>query len=190
MGNCMADRVAQTTCAHFLPDLVQTLGSLHQQISCDKHELEVVYSLHLELQELRARAEANICPGDNTRQLDHKQTVNAFCNWKVEQPWIAEDGNTEFLSHSSFGEEIATMTFHWMRSLKWPTTDESPLDSATGTTWVEMAISWMHYNRRYPPILRKDASGVQRVIFPGFFFFSKGTRVVIHRVWHHDPEDD
>eukprot|EP00435_Cladocopium_sp_Y103_P049525 s1111_g15.t1 len=63
MGNDLADRTAQSTCMFFLPDMVDKLSMLHQQITIDKRELETVYCLHLELQAERGRAEANICPG-------------------------------------------------------------------------------------------------------------------------------
>ena len=173
MGNDRADRAAQSTCLHYLPDFAASLQVLHDEISRDKFQLETVFHLHVELQEVRARAERNLNPLDQTKQVDHRTVVDAFSNWTVELPWRGAQADTQFLRESSFGGEFAILAYQWMLELKWPSTDDGPLNLQSGTSWIELALSFMCFSCKYLPVLRKDEHGTQRLIFPGNFSSAK-----------------
>ena len=55
-----------------------------------------------------------------------------------------------------FGEVNARRTIAWLRELKWPPSEEGPLQKITGISWVELAMSWMHMHNAFPPVIRQD----------------------------------
>eukprot|EP00435_Cladocopium_sp_Y103_P031817 s28_g8.t1 len=174
IGNDFADRVAQHTCLHHMPDMVQTKQRMHAEYMTDLDNLQTVYRLHLELQDMRACVVKQQTDGLNIVQHDHRAICAAFASWKVEQsPRVFPAPDLEFVTHSAFGEEVAQQTCAWLQQLVWPETDEGPLGFSTGVTWIELGLSWMFTHQRFLPILRKDNRGTVRLVYPANFTAAK-----------------
>ena len=150
-----------------------------------------MYNLHLALQDVRARATANLEVGDKAVRHGQWSLLQAPSSRTVSQsPYYFDDADLQFLRHSSFSEECATLTYHWIKSLAWPETDAGHLGCITGATWVELSLSWTCFNRKYIPVLRKDHMGIMRS-----FFFVRGPVcswpwTIIHWKWYHAAKDD
>ena len=174
MGNNYVDQVAQHTCQLLMPDFVMTKKRMHEEFLEDQFNLKTVYSLHLELQDIRARAVEQQSEGQTTIQHDHRAICEAFADWKVDNtPYVFPTPDLQFIGDSALGFEIAQQTSRWLRELRWPATEEGPLGFSTGITWIELALSWVLFSRRYLPILRKDSLGIMRLIHPSSFSSAK-----------------
>ena len=166
IGNNYVDRVAQHACLHMESDFVSKMDQIHRDNEKDKADLENIFHLHLELQDVRARASANKDSGDKVTRHDYRSLQNAYSSWLViDTPYSFQEADLQFLQHSSFGEAMATLTYNWLRQLVWPATDNGPLNCKTGITWVELSLSWMFYNKQFVPCLRKDHLGIMRLCF-------------------------
>eukprot|EP00438_Fugacium_kawagutii_P013121 Skav209592 [mRNA] locus=scaffold1607:201028:202389:- [translate_table: standard] len=58
------------------------------------------------------------------------------------------------------------LRFDWLAMLDWPAEGDTrgPLDQATGTTWLEMTLSFILATRSLLPVLRVDNTGDKRVL--------------------------
>ena len=91
--------------------------------------------------------------------------------------------------HAAFGERLTHMTLEWVRALKWPQEREHPLLQQTGTSWVELAISWMCYHQCYIPAIRKDHSGVQRLLNVSSVEEAAEISLTYTECWYHPGEN-
>eukprot|EP00435_Cladocopium_sp_Y103_P041521 s66_g11.t1 len=174
MGNHYVDRVAQHTCRHMMPDFVQTKQMMHAELEKDQSNLETIFELHLELQDLRAKTVVQQVDGQQTVQHDHRAICAAFGNWTIpSSPYNFAAPDLQFIGDSAFGLEVAQQTCSWIQQLQWPATDDGPLGIATGVSWVELGLSWMLYHKRYVPILRKDNLGILRLVHPATYNSAK-----------------
>eukprot|EP00435_Cladocopium_sp_Y103_P066472 s251_g28.t1 len=69
LGNNFVDKVAQHACCHLETGFVTKMEQFHADIVQDKQDLERIFQLHLELQDVRARASANQDAGDKVVYL-------------------------------------------------------------------------------------------------------------------------
>jgi hypothetical protein len=102
-------------------------------------------------------------------QHTHDDIFSAFVNWAVEPSRsISCEHDVQVSEHSSFGGGLATETLLWLRSIKWPCEDvnQGPLGFASGSSWLELGLSWMLFHAAYVPIIRCD-SRVKRLTQPG-----------------------
>ena len=64
------------------------------------------------------------------------------------------------------GPALANIIMTWAQHVKWPkVADADPLQEL-GTTWVELAISYMYFSGLFLPFKRQDEQGVLRLIQP------------------------
>eukprot|EP00435_Cladocopium_sp_Y103_P045992 s475_g13.t1 len=174
MGNNHVDVVAQHACKHLQPDFVSHLQDVHSDITEDQRKLEAVFDLHIQLQEVRRNAAANLDRNPGTIQHDHKTTLSAYCNWKVDNSVFHIPAlDMRLLEHSAFGEEIARMTAEWASLLVWPPDDQGPLGQKCGISWIELGLSWMLHHGRYTPVIRKDNLGTNRLYIPSGYEAAK-----------------
>lgn len=169
IGNHIVDHFAQHARRFLEPGYVERVEQIHQDILHDKNDLGNMYNLHLALQDVRARATANLEVGDKAVRHGQWSLLQARSSRTVSQsPYYFDDADLQFLRHASFSEECATLTYHWIKSLAWPETDAGHLGCITGATLVELSLSWTCFNRKYIPVLRKDHMGIMRSFFlPG-----------------------
>ena len=72
MGNDFADSTAQHACLYMMPDFVSTMQRKHAEVSKDQKNLEIVCCLHVELQEVRAKATIQNPEENQVVQHDHR----------------------------------------------------------------------------------------------------------------------
>ena len=164
MGNWYADKLAEEIRDSFSPSLVQEHLAAHADLEREKGLLFAVYKLHLALLEARGRAEVPEVAEDMPVH-EHDSTWQHFRTWTVaHSAFVMQEPERKFLAHSSFGRDFAEVTIDWLQQISWPRDGETPLESHTGTSWIELALSWMCFNRRYLPILRQNVEGQTRVL--------------------------
>ena len=102
MGNSLVNDAAKQACQYLQPALVRELESMHTDIMQARKQLSRDFSLHLELQMVRALADA-ARKGDCAKsQNAHEAVVNAFSNWTVEPcKCTSLLHDVQFLEHSS-----------------------------------------------------------------------------------------
>ena len=164
MGNAFADQTAVSAREDALPALAKEHQRLQQEIEADKDALYAVFNLHLQLLADRgrklAKEKVDIVPGH-----DFSDIWRAFRTWTVDRPvFLPADATLDLLRFCSWGEDIARMTYTWLKELKWPDEDTGPLSYKPGTTWIELGVSWMTFHSCYLPVLRQDVRGDKRVI--------------------------
>ena len=170
MGNALVNDSAKNACQYLHTPLVKELEALHLDTMQARKQLRGVFSLHLELQTVRAIAEAEN-KGDSARAR-HTQDdiVDAFSNWSVTPcRFVLQQHDERFLEHSSFGHDLAVSTLRWIRLLRWPIEDDNtqgPLGFQSGVSWLELGLSWMIFHSSYLPIIRADDNGVKRLTLP------------------------
>lgn len=73
---------------------------------------------------------------------------------------------TPHLRYSAWGEENAQLLLQWLGKLRWPADGSTmgPLAQETGTTWVELVLSFILEERALVPIIRKNSHGVKTVL--------------------------
>lgn len=79
---------------------------------------------------------------------------------------VRDDVDTQFLDVCAHGHAAALNTLRWLKCLSWPSQEEGPLQHSTGTSWIELSLSWMLYNSEYLPVTRAAASEGKRVVIP------------------------
>ena len=174
MGNDFADSTAQHACLYMMPDFVSTMQRKHAEVSKDQKNLEIVCCLHVELQEVRAKATIQNPEENQVVQHDHRAICEAYSNWTINRtPYVFPEADLQFVADCAFGNEIALETYEWMKKLTWPSTDDGPLGFNTGVTWIELGLSWMLHNQRYMPVLRKDNLGIMRLLYPADYVSAK-----------------
>ena len=134
----------------------------------------IVCCLHVELQEVRAKATIQNPEENQVVQHDHRAICEAYSNWTINRtPYVFPEADLQFVADCAFGNEIALETYEWMKKLTWPSTDDGPLGFNTGVTWIELGLSWMLHNKRYMPVLRKDNLGIMRLLYPADYVSAK-----------------
>ena len=168
LGNAHADTEAKKACRELHPDFVQALEKVHATQRDMMQTLEQLLRLHLLLVPIRAAAIAQPAPAGAVIQHDQRAIWAAFRAWDVPRSFfVFQEVDTQFLEASAFGRDTAERTVQWLREFVWPDNDLGPLQSSTGTTWVELSLSWMSYHRLYLPILRTDQHGEKQLCFVG-----------------------
>eukprot|EP00438_Fugacium_kawagutii_P006933 Skav203599 [mRNA] locus=scaffold935:269986:271470:+ [translate_table: standard] len=166
-GNAYADDRAKQTALEMVPDLVHTLEEYHQDHVHQRQLLTIVLKLHLDQHPLRVAA-TQLQRGDTTKHQRTQQEVHqAFATWAVTPATrFSRPQDTSFLRFCSWGQEIAELMLDWLAMLDWPAEGDTrgPLDQATGTTWLEMTLSFILATRSLLPVLRVDNTGDKRVL--------------------------
>jgi len=159
MGNILADEGAQHAACNLGPELVAELQQHKQMIVNARMLLKQVFDLHLELRPLRMQA-LKTDTSTGGQALTTHAICDALSNWKIENPMpFTPDYDTQFLESCMWGHDVATMTVRWLAQFVWPNDDDGPLHKSTGISWVELAISWMIYNKSYLPVKRACVTG-------------------------------
>eukprot|EP00438_Fugacium_kawagutii_P027057 Skav214848 [mRNA] locus=scaffold16:148008:151571:+ [translate_table: standard] len=167
IGNVLADAAANSACHHLLPDFVGSLTQQAKETQLNQELLAGVFQLHLQLQQARIIAEQT--SGDIQQPLHTKENLfNAFANWEVNATWVfPEDADSSFLSFCQYGHQNAIDMFQWLSDCRWEETTEGPLNTITGISWVEMAVSWILTFQRFLPVVREVKPGVKQLVTPG-----------------------
>ena len=146
MGNAFADAVAETTRDKKLPPFVAEHVSMNKELLRDKQLLTSVFTLHLQLFALRGKAQQQV--STDTPLVESQTLWDLFRNWEVPNSvFQMPELNTELLSYCAFGQDIAEKTIRWLRCLRWPPEVQGPGSYNVGTTWIELALDWMCYNK-------------------------------------------
>ena len=123
----------------------------------------------LSFTEARGRTQATVKP-DILPQYEHGTIWQKFRDWDVVHSSFQVDSpDMRFLQDCAFGQEFARLTVDWLCQFKWPPQDVTPLDGHCGTSWIELAVSWMCWTKRYIPLLRPDGEGNLKVLLPGCY---------------------
>ena len=167
LGNRAAHKAAVDACIQLEPALVQQHVQMHAELVQDMENLQSVLQLHYKIKEVVVRSdsshEQNVPP-----EHDFHKLWDAFVRWTVpDSVFRIGDADLQFLRCSTYGEDVARITFDWLRGLVWPPDDLGPLNKKPGISWVELAASWMVTNRRFLPVLRSDALGSKYVLLVG-----------------------
>ena len=164
MGNSYADSTAVSTRDKMLPSFVSDHLTMQSEISADKDNLYSLFKLHLLLLAARGRAKP---PQEGTQvvQNDFDKVWRAFRTWVVLQPsFQVHLPDPTLLQFCSFGHRLARITFDWIQQVRWPDSDQGPLDYKPGMAWLEMGLSWMCFHKAYLPVIRQDHLGDKRVV--------------------------
>ena len=169
MGNWYADAVAESTRDNKCPTIVKEHLQMHSELSQDQDRLAAVYRLHLQLLEHRGRALAQE-DHSSLPLVDSQSLWEQFAQWQIpDSNFVIPDADLSLLSYSPFGDELATMTFQWLKQLRWPRGNKGPGELVAGTTWIELGLDWMCFHKRFLPVLREDQRGVLRLqLLPDF----------------------
>ena len=168
MGNAHADSAAKTACRDLRPGFVKDMEHVHSVQEDMMQTLEQLFKLHLQLVPIRMAAVAHPTAASAVVQHDQRAIWTAFYAWEVPRTSFAfGEVDLQFLDDSAFGRLTAERTVQWLREFSWPADDSGPLQSTTGTTWVELSLSWMCFHRLFLPIIRTDQQGEKQLCFPG-----------------------
>ena len=158
MGNWFADKLAEKARDDLNKPLVAIHHERHRDLQRKQDHLFALFKLHLLTFGDRGRMLAKVDMYDT--QVDHKTTWALFRRWKVDQTaFVIGDTRDHCLQFSAHGEAYSRMTLAWLKAVKWPPDDKGPSGLTVGTSWIEMAVSWMLFNKAYVPVLRKDNKG-------------------------------
>ena len=78
-----------------------------------------------------------------------------------------------------FGEQVAQQTLEWLSMFTWPSDTMGPQKDGVGTSWIELATSWMFYHQQYLPVKRPSCDGKYVVITPEGFDAAKDLGVTL-----------
>ena len=178
IGNKVADEGAQFAVNHLCPEFVQELQNNKLVILKQRNLLKQVFELHLELRPLRMQAlQADTSSGGQA--LTTQAICDALCNWKVPTPMVFEPNyDLRFLESCLWGHEVAIKTVRWLEQFVWAPDNSGPLHQSTGISWIELATSWMIFNKMYLPVKRPGVHGPCLVI-PANFVQAQEHRVTI-----------
>ena len=150
MGNAHADSAAKTACRELHPGFVKDMEHVHSVQQDMMQTLEQLFRLHLQLVPIRMAAVAHPTAASAVVQHDQRAIWTAFYAWEVPRSSFAfGEVDLQFLDDSAFGRLTAERTVQWLREFAWPADDSGPLQSTTGTTWVELSLSWMCFSADY-----------------------------------------
>lgn len=106
MGNKFADTQANIAVSRLMPDVVQELENMHAEIVSDQQLLQSICELHVDLSQVRVKAESQEHRnGHNTQSFSKQEIFNAFATWAVAIP-IPLFGHihTKWCGGSAWGE--------------------------------------------------------------------------------------
>ena len=166
LGNWKADNAAGDVALKAIPEVATKHQHCHDFLEQQMEHLHTVLQLHHDVKDIAAKTMETHKP-ELAVSHDHRQIWDAFRGWKVHQPhFAAPDADLQFLRLSMFDEELAVSTYRWIKALKWPSDESGPLNKDVGISWVELALSWIHTNGTYLPIVRPDASKEKYLFWP------------------------
>lgn len=178
IGNKLADEGAQNAACRLGTTFVEELQHHKQMVLKHRTLLKQVFLLHLELRPLRMQA----LKTDNSsggQALTTQAICDTLCNWKVEHPLHFDTQfDLQFLNSCLWGHDVALKTVHWLEKLVWAQDESQPLHKSTGISWIELAISWMIFNRMYLPVKRACVTG-HCVVIPANFGQAQEHKVTI-----------
>ena len=169
MGDKVADTQAGIAVNRLMPDVVSEFAEMHSDLSSDLTLLQQVCDLHVELSQVRVKAESKDPQNGNAVQSFTKSEIHsAFVSWTVAIP-IPLFGHidTTWCTGSAWGEHIMYKVAAWLHLLRWPLDKSGPLGKETGISWVELGLSLTFFCGHFLPVLREDANQEKRVIYPG-----------------------
>ena len=179
LGNKLANDTAQQINTSFCPSLVSELESFHHRNSADKQRLEQVFSLLLDLTEARQKL-----PVESNTSQDSGVTVDrvlqSFMEWVVPSPLnFSPDLDTRFVEDTILGLQVAQQTLEWLAACIWPSDTMGPQKDGVGTSWIELATSWVFFHQQYLPVRRPSCNGHDVVITPEGFDAAKDLGVTL-----------
>ena len=168
LGNKKANDVAIKTATTTMPSLMKDLQEYVGDIQQDETRLRKVYDYVLELQAVRARAEAgpgSIVP-DQIGPLVTRDPVKLLKEWRPQEVWkMPARVQLQGLRKCMWGWQTAFATYKFFQSCAWPTNTVGPENIAVGISWMEIAIGIMIHLETYLPIKRPDGTGAERLVF-------------------------
>ena len=84
-----------------------------------------------------------------------------------------------FAEGAIFAEQVAQRTLEWLLMFTWPSDTMGPQKDGVGTSWIELATSWMFFHEQYLPVKRPSCDGKYVVITPEGFDAAKGLGVTL-----------
>ena len=166
-GNFLADEIAVSAREKILPQLVSEIRQLQTDVMEQMDKLFATYQLQLELQVVRAKANAALNTDGVADQLSSQDIVSAYEQWVVVS-YASLEGEFDktFFHLSAFGARFMDATLAWIHQLRWPSDGslKGPLGFHTSVSWVELGLCWMIFVGTYIPVLREDATGARRLL--------------------------
>eukprot|EP00438_Fugacium_kawagutii_P016387 Skav210369 [mRNA] locus=scaffold1357:442676:443674:+ [translate_table: standard] len=167
LGNQTADLTAHQTCAQHLPELREQLHELRGTVEREQRLLHGMLQLNLELQGVYKRAhEQQISEPAGPQAMD--TITQAFSSWSPTDAFgFAPQLTLEWAHGSLYGRQVTSITLRWLAEFEWTIGTDGPMGYTTGVSWIELALSWCLWGRRYLPIQRPTADEALQVIVPG-----------------------
>ena len=168
LGNKKANDVAIQTALTALPPVLKDLQEYHQDIAQDESHLKYVFDYILELQAVRARADAGYgtTVPEQLGTIVPRDPLKLLKEWRPEEVWrMPTRVQLQGLQKCMWGWQTAFATYKFFQSCAWPTNTVGPEDIAVGISWMEIAIGIMIQLNTYLPVKRKDVSGVDKLVF-------------------------
>eukprot|EP00438_Fugacium_kawagutii_P011852 Skav236794 [mRNA] locus=scaffold1361:450447:451916:- [translate_table: standard] len=164
-GNAYADSRAKQTAESFLPGFAQTLEDFYQDHVLQQDMLEMVLNLHFALQPVRAQA-AVAQAVETPHQRTAQDILTAFSQWQLDASRTFPAPETmPFQQRCSWGLPSARAMLQWLSRIQWPLEPgQGPLGQDTGTTWVELFLSFAIDQQQLVPVIRQADSGEAKVV--------------------------
>ena len=165
-GNHFVDEQAKTACRDLMPELVSKQRALQHDMEEQICMLTKAYQLQLELHVVRAKAIQAKEDNPVTASSTAMEIMTAFKTWTATPGRsLSGDFDLQFLDFSMFGRSLMESFLCWVQCLKWRSDGnlDGPMHLQCGTSWIELAVSWMLHARTYVPVLREN-SDKQRLL--------------------------
>ena len=173
LGNQVANDAAIAACKSLLPDFVSSLRAKHHDIQSQRSDLKQVFRLHLELHRARQNSERqkDMCeePPIQTNLAKSPLQIQALLSeWVPAAPlsydtvFVPPAVLDKFLFGPAWAHEFAS----WLQELKWDGMGRGPTERDIGVTWFELGLSFSMHSQLTLPIIRRNADGETRILFP------------------------
>ena len=169
LGNKLANDHAIFVCANYNLPWLQQLEQKHEAVNLDRKRLTELYSLHLKLGDARAKAEKTLTPEECNATGAYMVAQNEqqkLAQWTPSLPIMYTQLRDELREHFSWGADWTFIFETWLQTLAWDANGDKPLQEEVGVTWLELAMSFMMFTKRWIPCLRPDHNKETLVVFP------------------------
>ena len=180
LGNKLANDTAQQVNALYCASLVSQLDVFHQRIGQQKIQLEQVFSLLLTLTEARIRLPSTDADATQSSDNNVDRVVQSFVDWSPATTMpFSPRLDTQFVGDCILGNKVSLQTLQWLGEFLWPTDTLGPQKDGVGTSWIELAVSWMYYHQQFLPVKRPSHDGSDILIIPEGFDAAKDMGVTL-----------
>eukprot|EP00438_Fugacium_kawagutii_P018507 Skav201480 [mRNA] locus=scaffold828:134544:137840:- [translate_table: standard] len=155
LGNQRANDAAISANRHMYPSQAAMWTRMANDVSKEAERIRNLFKLHLELFRARAQQEqqdaAQASHGLERERPDDQLLL--LQNWQVEEVLVLPRLKNDCTSRSVMGPRLSQMFLQWARAIDWPA-DHVLVPDDPGITYLELAVSWMHFHRCYLPVRR------------------------------------